>query len=64
MKTEDIKKKNSHFFQNENLKLDGGEGACTVEIPTFDDRHYYAPLVYPHFMLLHQMFSIASILSS
>ena len=26
MRTEDIEKKNSHFFKNENSKVDGGEG--------------------------------------
>ena len=33
MKTEDIEKKNSHFFQNENSKLDGGEGGIRTLAP-------------------------------
>ena len=30
MRTEDREKKNSHFFQNENSKLDGGEGGIST----------------------------------
>ena len=33
MKVEDIEKKNSHFFQNENSKLDGGEGGIRTLAP-------------------------------
>ena len=33
MRREDIEKKNSHFFQNENSKLDGGEGGIRTLAP-------------------------------